>query len=121
MILLIFKASHKQYVDDTLIVIDACLAGEEFENVEEVLQVCLQFSCQLGENLLSRGWIGPEENSAFASILGCKPSNGPSKYLGLPLDGNPRLKYFVLWLWEDVGRSWLFGKQSSYHMEEESP
>ncbi|CAL1355597.1 unnamed protein product [Linum trigynum] len=83
------EVTHLLFADDTLTFCDA--SADQVVNILVVL-VCFQSITGLKINLdkSTMFTVGDiPEPDYFATILGCKWSNDPSKYLGLPLGDRP--------------------------------
>ena len=84
--------THLQFADDTLVFCEA--NREELVNVKRLLR-CFEIVSGLRINFkkISLSGVGVKEVELkdFAAIINCRVQSLPIKYLGLPLDANPRL------------------------------
>ena len=82
--------SHLQFVDDTLLLLEAELDNIKYVNcLLKFFTVCSGLKINMGNNTLAG--INMEENLLYglALELGCEVGKWPLKYLGLPFGGNP--------------------------------
>ena len=91
--------SHLQFADDTIFFIES--EGSSFRNLLIVLSLFCYVSglkINMGKNTILGMGVDNETVTSLADSLGCEVGTLPTKYLGMPLGGNPCSGAF----WEPV-------------------
>ena len=108
------KASHLQFVDDTISLSKASL--EELQSLKPIcwcLGRLLGLRINLNMSTLSGININQDQTVRLASLLNYAISYWPLMYLGLPLGWNPNRSPFGIQCWIASLEGWMDGKKSS--------